>query len=493
MPTHRPVLIAEHLQALLPGLTLTLCCLGTLLPLSAGAQDAADLSRLIFEPVALAEAPDGRLFEISELPGGEVALELSTLLDEEAGDDAASLAALQDDVARYEESIRVLEREGGAYEGRLGQELLGLGTLYQRLGDHTKALEVFERAWHVSRVNNGLFSLDQAPIVQKIIESRLASGDLAAADQQQEYLFFIQQRAHGAGSPELLPALAALADWNIGAFNVRFDGGQGDDPQYRVSAGADDGFLARRLVNAQNLYRAIIAILANHAGVADPLLLDVEKKLALTNYFFATNHNLASSSFITSGAYAVQSIQPTAFDASFLNVNAMGYRHGRDALERRVDYLRKQDGVDARTLARAIVDLGDWLLIFDKRTSAVDTYEEATEALSASSTSPAWRDLLAPSVPVALPTFIHHRFTRGARGVPADVPLRYKGHLDVAFTVNRYGQPGAVDVLDKSPAANETIESALVRHLRRSVFRPRFDATGAAREHRAMLRYYFTY
>src|SRR5690606_38211298 len=230
---------------------LALLAAGSVWLASAAAQETQDYSRLIFEPVPLVltgdESSPPSADDVAPLPVDDrPAREWSAVLAEQASGSDAPAAPPEESIARYEESIRTLERQGGAYEARLAQELLGLGTAYQRLGDHVTAIATFERAWHVSRVNNGLFSLEQAPIVQRLIESQLATGDLIAADQQQEYLFFIQQKAYGAESPELLPALTALADWNIRAFNARLDGGYEIMPDYPNASieRADEGFLA---------------------------------------------------------------------------------------------------------------------------------------------------------------------------------------------------------------------------------------------------------
>src|SRR5690606_1720281 len=100
-------------------------------------------------------------------------------------------------ITRYERSVARFELAGGPYETRLSEELLALGSLYQRAGEHEKALGIFERASHINRVNGGLFSLEQIPIIEKTIETYLARGDLVSADAQQEYLFYLQRKNYG--------------------------------------------------------------------------------------------------------------------------------------------------------------------------------------------------------------------------------------------------------------------------------------------------------
>lgn len=458
------------------------------------AQEDPDFSTLIYDPVALRleESSDGNVtaHEISSLPIADTALDVKTVLgrlspEEGLGDSPP--ASPDQAIAGYERTIRELEREGGAYENRLVQELLGLGSTYQRLAEHERAIEIFERARHINRINQGLFNLEQSPIIQKEIESHLALGDLTTANEQQEYLFFIHRKAHGSGSPDLLPALTALAEWNIFAFNLRVNPASAAGAP---SSGLLENFLAQHLVNAQNLYQAIIRIIHEEAGADDPRLLEMEKRLALTNYFFATNYAHSSTS-----AYALANgslVQPSVFDGSFVGSNSMGYRHGRDALERRVKYLRELPEPDRVLLARALVDLGDWLLLFKKRLSGVETYQEAMGQLLDEDEA-VRKELFQPAVPTVLPTFIEQRHTREALGIPADLALRYKGHIDVAFILNRYGQPEDVRVLDKTDPTPSVVEGQLIRQISRNVFRPRLYETGPDDQDHVTLRYYFTW
>src|SRR5690606_16912641 len=67
------------------------------------------------------------------------------------------------DVARYEAALKELEQKGDAYALQLTESLMDLATSYENSGDYVKALPLYERANHVTRVNHGLFSLEQVP------------------------------------------------------------------------------------------------------------------------------------------------------------------------------------------------------------------------------------------------------------------------------------------------------------------------------------------
>lgn len=485
----------------LPHFPLFLLFLLAALPPPLQAQEDGRYRRLIFEPVALERLP-GEADTLREIGAPPVAAATAAPSspqpagaqpepEEDAGDRA---------IAGYEGAIRALELEGGPYEAGLVQELLALGTALQEREEHARALDVFERAWHVNRVNQGLFNLDQAPIIGRMIDSYIALGDLLAADEQQEYLYYIQQKAHGSESPEILPALISLADWNIAAYNLRLrprvGGSYAGETEYPAPPDPEfdlQDFRSRRLINAQNLYRAVIEIILEHHGVDDPRLLAAEQKLVLANYFFATNFSVSSNAFQNaSNGFIMPSTQPPGLDLRYVSSNSMGYRHGRDALERRIDYLRRRDSTEPAVLARALVDLGDWMLVFKKRVSGIEAYQEASRTLAEADPA-ALQALLDPAVPITLPTFVDDSYSRAIHRIAEDQPLRYRGHIDVAFRLNQYGLPGSIEVLGRAGDLDAELEGRLLRHLRESQFRPRFDGLEPRDGDPVLLRYYVSW
>jgi len=63
----------------------------------------------------------------------------------------------------YNTNIANIEFQGGAWDSDLVEQLRTLGNLQQQQGDHVSAVEIFERAMHVNRVNAGLHNLEQVP------------------------------------------------------------------------------------------------------------------------------------------------------------------------------------------------------------------------------------------------------------------------------------------------------------------------------------------
>ena len=74
-------------------------------------------------------------------------------------------------VEKYEVAIEEIESQDGAYGSRLTQELMNLGSIYQEYGRHDEAIKFLKRSAHLNRINDGLYSTTQIPIIRKLIIS----------------------------------------------------------------------------------------------------------------------------------------------------------------------------------------------------------------------------------------------------------------------------------------------------------------------------------
>ena len=95
---------------------------------------------------------------------------------------------------------------------------MGLGIAYQSEGNHEEALEVLERAWHIRRINQGLYNLNQLSIINLIINSRVKIRDWSGVSDAYDYVHWIHKRNYDANDPELLPILKRLRAWHISAY-----------------------------------------------------------------------------------------------------------------------------------------------------------------------------------------------------------------------------------------------------------------------------------
>ncbi len=97
----------------------------------------------------------------------------------------------------YLEQISVLERQAGPYGAGLDEPLFALARVQRASGDVDGALGSYQRALHLIRINEGLYSERQLPLVREVLDLYREIGDYAALDQRYEYFF----RLYGGGQP----------------------------------------------------------------------------------------------------------------------------------------------------------------------------------------------------------------------------------------------------------------------------------------------------
>ncbi len=358
------------------------------------------------------------------------ALTIEEVIAAQGNAPADQLGAIERDIAEYKKVIAELEQQGGAYEAKLSEELLSLASLYQKTGEYAEAQKILNRAAHIARINNGLFDESQIPVIKRVIQNYVELGDILAADRQQAALFYMQKKIHGDSAPGLLPGLQYFADWNLFAATTNIT-----PPPASEDTEADGKpvvdlvtFQFERLITAQSIYEGMRQMLLRNPGYSEIDIAEVEEQQLIILHLFATRYgpyvptldgNIAAFSTFSNDEWPSR---------GFNN----GYRTGIDILESRIDRLQRQSPVDIQQIADAKIQLSDWLLLFERRTTALTLLEETYQELQAVSASEdELNEFLAPPLPRHIPRFLHHRYTRAWLGLPDEVPLQYKGYVDL--------------------------------------------------------------
>jgi len=475
---------------------------------NAAAQSSSNLNFLIFEPVPIQVTQPQTstdtlavsiVTELVKLPSAG-AVTLSDWVATNINTVEPGTELLQQNITSYEASIQNLELSEGIFSEQLPQQLLALGSALQDSGDPDAALEFYDRAAHITRVNQGLFSTQQIPILERIIDNYLSRGDMESADEQQRYMFYLQQKSFGSDSTDLLPALNNFAEWNMFAFsappansyyaNPLKDGSNLNPTVIRSLDEAN--FRVERLIHAQNIYWSIIQILLDNFGMQDPRLLDFEKRLALTNYYFATTVATELDTMSLTVAEPSHTTSTPQFPAP--SISNMGYRHGREALERRRNYMLEMPAVPVIEQAKAGLDLADWMLLFNRqRVKSLEMYQTLHDELNPNNNNQEITDIFSPALPILLPSFIYPFNSRATLGIPPEQALVYQGYIDVEFKLNRFGKTSDINVLSASTDPNDNLQQMLVRILQRSIYRPRFASGKILTEDLVQARYYYAY
>ena len=357
-----------------------------------------------------------------------------------------------DSIREYNSTVTDIELDGGAWDGSLVEELASLGRLQQQQGNHIGAIETLDRAIHVNRINSGLYTLEQIPVVEQLIQSYMALGNWEQADIYHNYLFHVQQKAYGVDDPRLIPVLDRLATWNIQAFKI----GHGN-------------LLGIRLRQSQILFNAAARMVGMHFGKSDERFIDYQRNIANSAYLVARNPDLMME--IQRPEY--RSMQQMF--AEKLNehrrVQPPGFRTGERALMEIAMYYQKK-GDNPYALAEAITHLADWYLMFDRRRGTLENYKLAWDMLQELENSEELTEKLFGNV-VPLPSFespieLPDAFYRNDEGTEK---LNFD-YADLVFDVTAGGELRKVRTISEETEDNQAQLSKLRISVRSVRFRP---------------------
>tara|TARA_R100001377_G_scaffold50549_1_gene29433 strand:+ start:885 stop:2360 length:1476 start_codon:yes stop_codon:yes gene_type:complete len=380
-----------------------------------------------------------------------------------------------EEIGDFDQILEDLEIEGGAWSVQIAQELAELGELLQAQGKFAESIDVFDRAVHINRVNSGLFSPNQVPLVRKVVDAHVALGQWSEADDRQQYAFYVQTRAYSISDPRMIDVFDNLARWNIAAFYRGID----EDPN-------------PRLVQTYMLYRAASESVSRHFGTQDPRYLPLLHKVAgaadLMGRFSLEGESIGSHmnpNLRISTQFVGNSLRPQGRGDS-----------GIEALEAIIAYYEdpKLPNTEENLLARsrAIAELGDWYLLRDRRQAATRTYEDAYEQLAQAENS---ADLLSQVFGeiVFLPAFsAFDEQRKEANGVGPDTGARM-GYVDLAFDVNQYGRLSNFEVLAIEPEEMTRADIQVISSVRSRLVRPKIDGNGAVSSELERYRFNFWY
>jgi tetratricopeptide (TPR) repeat protein len=151
---------------------------------------------------------------LPELFGREyIRVEVPLQLSSEETTAAQPLPLSREDKSLYENELKQAEVSGGPYATGLSDPYIGLAYDYLKRGDSKGALEAYRRALHVVRVNDGLSSPRQAPILREIINIHRNMGDTEALNDAYEYYARVLKFDQPPLTEKKLQAALEYMDW----------------------------------------------------------------------------------------------------------------------------------------------------------------------------------------------------------------------------------------------------------------------------------------
>ncbi|WP_428103087.1 hypothetical protein [Candidatus Rariloculus sp.] len=354
-----------------------------------------------------------------------------------------------------EETLQTLPLAGADARDLIGPQLAA-ALRYEENGVHDLAIVVIEEALQIVRSAYGLYSLEQAPLLQRLIVNEEARGNVARAWGLEQELLVLARRHPD--DLRIVPVLREVADRRMLILR-RYVGGE-FPPEIVLGcyyssgrratgrncrSGSRSAVVGNILAEARRHYTdAIQIVLRQELDVAIDELRELDMALVRTSYRYG--HYLGS------------------------------YEIGRRSLVR----LAATDRMNSEPLltrVTSLLGLIDWELLFvdganrksrDARNEGVlERYEEAHELLVQGGTPQASIDaLFSPPTPIVLPTFLPNPLASHE----TQASPRY---IDVAFVITRHGESDQIEILDSSMNATEAQKDELFRLIETSRFRPR--------------------
>ena len=351
---------------------------------------------------------------------------------------------------QYLNTVNTAEGEGGVYAAALSEPLQDIGRAYQAENKHREAIQFFRRALHLSRVNEGLYTETQLPLLDYMIESHLAMGQVFDVDDKQNYRFRVQQKLYQPGDPALTEAALEFSEWQRQAY---LDGFAGDN--------------YRRLVNMYDLHTRQIELLEQDS-VDDAVLLRHLRQRMQAEYLLSQYEGEKEAEIQVSVSSPLDKQFAFSTDPAvhrFKYLRDFNYRNGERTMKRIIEVLEREAEPDPLELAKAQIALGDWYMWWDVLARAIQCYERAWAILDKDGSNLTNPDALFQE-PVELPV------TEVFRPGPITPQAERSALGTVLFDVSRQGRARNVEIVEQDPAEEMGARVALFDMLREMRFRP---------------------
>jgi tetratricopeptide (TPR) repeat protein len=234
-------------------------------------------------------------------------------------------------------SIESEEASNGTFSGALVELLTSLGLAYQENGEHVLAASVLDRALSLKRINEGLFGLDQVPLVELLIDSERAIGRTDTAENLESRLLDLARRNYT--DPRAAPIFREAAERRLELYERYLRGEV--PPVLSINGSPSMRDLAVRSVrSARQHYNEAIGVLAGDSAEHRTELEELEEALTWTYYLEATDRRRL-----------------------YQGVDDWLYGLGLVSYQRRIGYTAA-GYTNAVDHARALVEFADWSLLF---------------------------------------------------------------------------------------------------------------------------------
>lgn len=364
-------------------------------------------------------------------------------VNENSSDNVDSTGHEQKELRAFHSALKEFE-EYGPYYYRSAEVLYGLAKALQNQGSHQQALEIFQQSMHINRVNDGLSGLSQAPMLRGIIGSQKALHlfeEVTLNYRRLLNLFFTNNRRTDLA---LITALKELAIWHVDVYQL-------DKSRSRVD----------HLTSAHGLINLAI----NSANEVDDLdtatridLLETAALVSLRTSWHEGDDWISVHDSQYSASVVNKFIKPTRM----ATLSKTSFRSGRLAHEQIIALCEADADIDLDQKISAYVGMGDWYLLFNHRSKAMQYYHQAHQLITEAG-QPQLTEYWFGE-PVFIPVLSSDRADKNP------ITLYVKAQLDISEN----GRTSKISIIEPLAEGNRAVRRAASKAIKKSRFRPRF-------------------
>ena len=347
------------------------------------------------------------------------------------------------DFDAYEQQVRAQELLDGPYAETLAESLSSIGHYHRERGDYRKAEDLYIRALHVVRVNDGLYSERQIPLLRDLLNLYHATGDLKALDDRYDYFF----RLYGSGQPPYTAlrkrASLEFLRWQRAAHCSGLDGGS-----------------YKRLVDLYLLNKQMLKSVAQTPNVDQAWQRELVLNQIRNLYLLLGVNNLTGSSL--SAGSSAHTDPSVIVQQQLSNLQLTGLHIGRKLLQ---DLIAQSLQLGPIERASLHLELGDWYQWNELLRRAEEEYALVEQILLEAGELETLDQWLGAPVELPANDAFRQPNPRPSDAKPVVATVRYD--------ISAKGYLSNVEVSTKKPE-DASVGLRIKRMLKGTHFRPRF-------------------
>lgn len=134
---------------------------------------------------------------------------------DETAEDRARALEISRELTMRQQAIDDMQGELGIYSPALQEAYSDLAAFYNEIEDYDNAIAVYSDALQVTRINTGLYSEQQLPLIKELISNNDKLREWQEVDDLQQLNYHISSRLFELGDPAYIGAAEQYGNWKL--------------------------------------------------------------------------------------------------------------------------------------------------------------------------------------------------------------------------------------------------------------------------------------